>query len=580
MIDGIVLHHIVYELNERLLGGRIDKITQPEKDEIILQIRAGGKKHRLLLSSQASMPRAHLTATPRQNPASPPAFCMLLRKYVGNARITKIEQYGLERILAITLEQLDEMGDQHAYVLIMEIMGKHSNIMLCDQHKKVLDSIKRIGAQISSVRQVYPGSTYTAPPDQGKDSILQLDNVNTLHDALVRHKGPVYKSLYTAFTGMSPFYANHLCYVSDIHSDSDIDSLSDEALIRLFTSMQESKSRMLNNTYTPVLLRDKLGTIKEFHSLLLKDTLPEYTLEEYTSISELIDDFFDLRSLQVRMKQKTQDLRKHVQTLLERCYKKLDIQQHQLKDTENMERFKIKGELILAHQYMIQPGDSKVTVLNYYTNEEQTITLDSTLTAIENANKAFDKYNKKKRTKTAVIEQIEHTHSEINYLESVRYALESVILEEDIEEIRHELRESGYLKYKSAKKQRAKSKPYHYISSDGYHMYVGKNNLQNDYLSMKFAGNSDWWFHTKEVPGSHVVVKSEGNELPDRTFEEAAALAAYYSKARESTKVTVDYTQKKHLKKPSKAAPGYVIYHTNYSLHIDPSIQNIQKISG
>ncbi len=324
---------------------------------------------------------------------------------------------------------------------------------------------------------------------------------------------------------------------------------------------------------------DLEGNYIDYYSLLLSENLYERQLENFEDINILIDSFYETKSLQIRMKQKTYDLRKVIQTSLDRCNKKLDIQTRQLKDTNNMDKFKIKGELILTNQYMIKPKDTSITVLNYYTNEETTITLDPNKSAIENSNKAYSKYNKKKRTLVAVKKQLVHTKAELAHLESVKYAVENVLNEDDIEEIRKELMETGYLRFKkNTKKSRTKSQPYHYLSSDGFHMYVGKNNFQNDELTTKFANNSDWWFHTKDVPGSHVIVKTYGQELPDKVYEEAAALAAYYSKARHSTKVTVDYTTKKNIKKPHGSAPGYVIYHTNYSLFIDPTIDSLEQV--
>ncbi len=578
MIDGIVLHSIAHELHTLLIGGRVDKITQPEKDELIIHIRAGGKKQRLLMTASASMPRVHLTYQNKPNPASPPSYCMLLRKYIGNARITDVTQLGLERILKISLEQLNELGDLCTYSLIIEIMGKHSNIILCDQENIVLDSIKRIGANTSRVRQVFPGQLYTTPPDQDKKSILALETYEEVRTLLSTKKMDLYKALYTTFTGLSPFIANNICLAAGVDGNCHIEGISEQEFILIFEQLQRLQNRLLSNDDYPVLIRLENEELFDYHSFLLTESLPGHRLEPFDSISTLINYFYEERSIQVRMKQKTQDLRRIVQVSLERCYKKLDIQQRQLEDTKNMDTFKIKGELILANQYQIDLGMKNIEVLNYYTNESTTLSLDPTKTAIQNANKAFDKYAKKKRTKDAVIKQLEHTHDEITYLESVKYTLESILHEDDIEEIRHELMSTGYIKFRQSKRKRSKSKPYHFVSSDGFHMYVGKNNYQNEELAMKFANGSDWWFHTKEVPGSHVIVKCEGQELTDKGFEEAAALAAYYSKARQSTKVTVDYTQKKHLKKPAGSPPGYVIYHTNYSLFIDPDISQLTRI--
>jgi len=579
MIDGIVLKNIAFDLNNILVGGRVDKITQPEKDELLIHIRAGRKKQRLLLSAQASMPRIHLTFKNKKNPLTPPSFCMLLRKYIGNGRILSVEQLGMERILKITLEQLNELGDLCRYGLIIEIMGKHSNIILINDQDMVLDSIKRIGYNLSSVRQVFPNKTYELPPNQDKKDITLLSSSIELKNDLSIFSEDIFKSIYQQYTGISPFMATHLCYASGINSNTSTTSLTTDDYDNLFKYIQIVQDNFINSNFKPVLLATPEGEFKDYHSMILTEELPEIILKEYDDISTLIDSFYETKALQVRMKQKTFDLRRLIQTSLDRCYKKFDIQNRQQQDTENMGKFKIKGELILANQYLIKPTDTEVTVLNYYTNEEMTIVLDPNKTSIENANKAFDKYNKKKRTLIAVKGQIKLTNVELQYLESVKYAVENVTNEEEIEDIRKELMETGYIRFKkSGKHSKLKSKPHHYISSQGFHMYVGKNNLQNEELSMKFANNSDWWFHTKDVPGSHVIVKSEGKELSDKGYEEAAALAAFYSKAKYSTKVAVDYTQKKNLKKPHGTVPGYVIYHTNYSLFIEPSIDHITYV--
>lgn len=577
MIDGIVLNNICHEL-QTLVGGRIDKITQPEKDELLIHIRANGKKEKLLLSAQASMPRIQLTQTSKENPKTAPAFCMLLRKHIGNGRIIEISQSGLERILFIKLEQLNELGDLCQYHLIIEIMGKHSNILLCESDGNILDCIKRIGSNVSSVRQVFPGRPYAMAPSQNKQDIRDISELTDLTPIIRSYHDTLSNVLLKAFTGISPFLATHLCYASTLDGESHIESLNDDDLEKLLTVILDFNRRLTGKEFRPMLMTDQIGNYIDFHSILLVDDLPDIRTIPSESINGLIDQFFETKELQARMKQRSFDLRRLVQTALERNYKKIDLQNRQLSDTEDLEKFKIKGELILANQYLLKGKETSIEVLNYYTNEMITLTLDPQKSAIENANTAFDKYNKKKRTKTAVSEQIELTQNEINYLETVKFALENVQSQDDIEEIKKELITTGFIRFRKNEKQaKIKSRPYHYVSSDGFDMYVGKNNLQNEELSTKFGGNSDWWFHTKDVPGSHVIVKSLGKELPDRTYEEAAALAAYYSKARESTKVTVDYTQIRNLKKPAGSVPGYVIYHTNYSLFIEPSIQTIEK---
>jgi predicted ribosome quality control (RQC) complex YloA/Tae2 family protein len=579
MIDGIVLHNINYEL-QQLVGGRIDKITQPEKDELLIHIRANGKKEKLLLSAQASMPRIQLTALSKENPKTAPAFCMLLRKHIGNGRIVNIRQIGLERILVIQLEQLNELGDLCQYDLIIEIMGKHSNIFLCESNGNILDCIKRIGSNVSSVRQVFPGRTYERAPSQNKFDLREIDSKEQFLTLLNHYHDTVSNVFMQAFTGISPFIATHICYAARLNGESHLESFSPSDLNNLYLAFCEFKYRLQNALFRPTLITDVMCNYSDFHSILLVDELPESKTVSYESINVLIDTFFETKELQARMKQRSFDLRRLVQTALERNYKKLDLQNRQLHDTEDMDKFKLKGELLLANQYLIQPKATSLEVLNYYTNETITLSLDPQKSGIENANASFDKYNKKKRTRIAVTEQIDLTQKEIDYLETVKFSLENVLTQDDIEEIRKELIATGYIRFRKTDKHiKSKSKPHCYMSSDGFELLVGKNNLQNEELSTKVASNSDWWFHTKNVPGSHVIVRCLGKELPDKTFEEAAALAAYYSKAKDNTKVTVDYTQVKNLKKPAGSVPGLVIYPTNYSLVIAPSIETLTKLS-
>lgn len=564
-LDGIVIHNLAKELQANLIGGKIDKVNQPEKDELILHIRSNKQKFKLLLTAQASMPRIHFTSLQKNNPPTPSAFCMLLRKHIGSGRIMDVAQLESERIIDLTIEQRNEMGDLCRYHLLIEIMGKHSNIILTDEKGKILESIKRIGAHVSSIRQVFPGITYMLPPNQEKKNPFNDISFEEFSSILYESKTALYKSLYTSFQGLSPLLANYMCNEANLASDDHVSSLTSHDMSNLFRVFVNTLGEKIE-TKSCYIFTDCQNQYEDFH--IVSDVHPHLQAKEYSTISEAIDEFFKTQSLQTRMRQKTIDLRKLVQTSLERCYKKLDIQEHQLQDTKNMEKFKIKGELILANQYMIKKGDTSVDVLDYYTNTMKKISLDKDLSAIENANKAFDKYNKKKRTKEATHIQLEHTRTEILHLESIKYTLDHITTAEDIHEVRRELMNTGYIKFrKDISTKKAKSKPHHYLSSDGYHMYVGRNNYQNDELTMNFAKNNDWWFHTKEVPGSHVIVKSQGVELPDKVYEEAAALAAFYSKAKNDTKVTVDYTLKKHLKKPNSAVPGYVIYHTNYSLY-------------
>lgn len=576
--DGIVISNILYELRDILIDSRIGKVTQPEKDEIILTIRKNRKNYKLLLSSMASMPKLHLTNENKTNPITAPNFCMLLRKHLIGGQIKSITQPNFERIVIIELENMDELGETCSKKLIIEIMGRHSNIILTNESNLILDSIRRVGAQISSVREVFPNRVYVLPPDHGKVNPLNIDSYEAFYN-IIKGDHPVQKSLYQQITGLSPEFSEDLCYRSNIHGDQIVDSLDRHDLEHLYTHFNHFMDLIKNGHYSPTLYCDDSGKHITFSSFKLEIYQNETEIP-YDSISELIEEYYLKNAIQSRISQKSVDLRRLVQTNLERCYKKLNLQLQQIEDTKDRDKFKIKGELIQANIYKIKEGDSNVDVYDYYNNQEITISLDVRLNASKNAQKQFNKYNKKKRTLVALSEYIEKTKIEIKHLESVKYALENALKEEDLLEVRHELMETGYLRFRHSKAKKAlkRAEPMHFISSDGFHIYVGKNNYQNDMLSTKFANGGDWWFHAKGAAGSHVIVKTNNTELPDRTYEEAAALAAYYSKNKNSPKVSVDYTLKKHIKKPNGSAPGYVIYHTNYSMMVTPSINGMKII--
>ena len=571
--DGIVVADLVHEFRNELIGGRIAKIAQPETDELLLTIKTNDGQRRLLISADASLPLIYLTDANKPAPMTAPNFCMLLRKHIGGGRIVDIRQPKLERIIHFTIEHLDELGDLCRKELIVEIMGKHSNIIFCTSDGKIIDSIKHVSAQMSSVREVLPGREYFIPDTMHKADPLTVD-ADTFTGLLKEKPMPVSKAVYTSFTGISPVTAEEICHLAGLDSAIPAKEYSEDILFHLYTQFTIYLSTIKEGRFTPAIYYDGREP-KEFAALPLTH-FDMYECREYTSISEVLSTFYSTRSLLTRIRQKSADLRHIVQTALERNRKKYDLQLRQLKDTENREKFRIYGELINAYGYNVEEDARKLDALNYYTNEMVSIPLDPTKTPQENAQRYFAKYNKQKRTFEALSELSKETLEEINYLESVQTALDIALTEEDLAQIREELAGAGYIRRRFTKKKvRIKNEPLHYISSDGYHIYVGKNNLQNEELTFHFASGNDWWFHAKQAPGSHVIVKSNGDELPDRTFEEAGRLAAYYSSMRGSDKVEIDYVQKKHVKKPNGAKPGFVVYYTNYSLVIDSDISGI-----
>lgn len=576
-LDGIVIANMVKELNDTICGGKINKIAQPENDELMLTIKNQKTQYRLLISAGASLPLIYLTKVNKPSPMTAPNFCMLLRKHIGSGKILRVWQPGLERIINFEIEHLNELGDVCRKTLVVEIMGKHSNIIFCNEDNMIIDSIKHVSLQMSSVREVLPGRTYFIPETQHKWNPLEV-TTETFAAEISSKPMALAKALYTTFTGISPLTAEEICHRASLESDQSANSFSELELTHLYRIFSFIMEDVKNGIFSPNIIFQGEEPI-DFSSIPLAQ-YEDKTTKIYPGISEVLENYYAVKNTITRIRQKSSDLRRIVQTALERNRKKYDLQLKQLKDTEKRDKHKVYGELINTYGYNLESGAKKLEALNYYTNEMITIPLDPTLTPQENAKKNFDKYNKLKRTYEALTDLIEETQDEIKHLESISTSLDIALSEEDLVQVKEELMDYGYIKRKyTGKKVKITSKPFHYLSSDGYHMYVGKNNFQNDELTFKIATGNDWWFHAKGAPGSHVIVKANNEELPDRTFEEAARLAAYYSKNRNAEKVEIDYVEKKHVKKTNGGKPGFVIYHTNYSMIIDSNISGIEQIS-
>ena len=506
-----------------------------------------------------------------------PNFCMLLRKHIANGRITKICQPNMERIINFDIEHLNELGDLCQKRLIVEIMGKHSNIIFCDENLKIIDSIKHISAQVSSVREVLPGRTYYIPKTQEKCNPLETSQ-QEFFDEIFSRPQTLQKSIYTSYTGISPVIASELCFRADLEGDRPSCAINEEEKLHLYHHFSWMMEDIREGRFAPNIIKNGKEPI-EFAAVALT-MYADLTVHEYPCISNVLETYYADKNTYTRIRQKSVDLRKVVSTVLERNRKKYDLQLKQLKDTEKREKYRVYGELINTYGYGLEEGTKKLTAQNFYTNEPVTIPLYTQLTPQENAKKYFDKYNKLKRTFEALTDLTLETKEEIEHLESISTSLDIAVSEEDLTQIKEELTQYGYLKKKhTGKKEKIKSKPFHYLSSDGFHIYIGKNNFQNDDLTFKFALGNDWWFHAKGIPGSHVIVKTNGEELPDRTFEEAGRLAAYYSKGRENDKVEIDYLEKKNVKKPKGSKPGFVVYYTNYSLVASPDISGLKQLN-
>ncbi|MFQ9115803.1 NFACT family protein [uncultured Eubacterium sp.] len=575
--DGVTVASLVSEFNKKILNGRIYKIAQTESDELLLTIKVNRDQYRLLISANASLPLTYFTGTNKTAPLTAPNFCMLLRKHINNGRIINISQPGLERIIDFEIQHLDELGDIKTKHLIVELMGKHSNIIFVD-NGVILDSIKHVNSIMSSVRQVLPGKDYFIPDTMSKKDPLTVDKEE--FEATVFSKPmPLSKAIYTSFTGISPTIAENICFECKFDSSQPANTLVNGDQNIIWMSFYQLINNIKAENFYPTIY-EKDDKPEEFSAVKLS-TFSDCKAISYESISELLENYYAKKNQYTRMRQKSVDLRKIVSTILERDNKKYNIQLKQLKDTEKKDKYKVYGELLTTYGYSIEPGTKSFETVDFYSGKPVTIPLDPTISPIDNAKKYFNKYTKLKRTYEALIDIIKETKNSIDYLETINVAIDIAGNEEDLKAISNELAETGYIKKRNlnkGKKVKDKSKPLHFISSDGFDMFVGKNNIQNEELTFKVATGNDWWFHSKTFPGSHVIVKCNNQELPDATFEEAAHLAAHYSKGSSQDKVEIDYIQKKHIKKVAGAMPGFVIYHTNYSMTVSPDISEIKEI--
>lgn len=575
--DGVTVASLVSEFNKKILNGRIYKIAQTESDELLLTIKVNRDQYRLLISANASLPLTYFTGTNKTAPLTAPNFCMLLRKHINNGRIINISQPGLERIIDFEIQHLDELGDIKTKHLIVELMGKHSNIIFVD-NGVILDSIKHVNSIMSSVRQVLPGKDYFIPDTMSKKDPLTIDKEE--FEATVFSKPmPLSKAIYTSFTGISPTIAENICFECKFDSFQPANTLVKGDQNIIWMSFYQLINNIKAENFYPTIY-EKDDKPEEFSAVKLS-TFSDCKAISYESISELLENYYAKKNQYTRMRQKSVDLRKIVSTILERDNKKYNIQLKQLKDTEKKDKYKVYGELLTTYGYSIEPGTKSFETVDFYSGKPVTIPLDPTISPIDNAKKYFNKYTKLKRTYEALIDIIKETKNSIDYLETINVAIDIAGNEEDLKAISNELAETGYIKKRNlnkGKKVKDKSKPLHFISSDGFDMFVGKNNIQNEELTFKVATGNDWWFHSKTFPGSHVIVKCNNQELPDATFEEAAHLAAHYSKGSNQDKVEIDYIQKKHIKKVAGAMPGFVIYHTNYSMTVSPDISRIKEI--
>ncbi|HIW21844.1 MAG TPA: NFACT family protein [Candidatus Dorea intestinavium] len=575
-LDGITVANIVAELKTQMIDSRISKIAQPEHDELMITLKTKEGNKRLLISASPSLPLIYLGDKNKKSPMVAPNFCMLLRKHIGTGRITNVSQPSLERVIFIDIEHFDELGDLKQKRLAIELMGKHSNIIFMDHESNIIDSIKHISSHVSSVREVLPGRKYFIPDQAHKLSPLKISETAFI-EALKSKADTIVPALYKSFVGISPTVAEEICYIADLNTMATPKDLDSDCLLHLYRQFTLFMERVSEEDFYPVIYFD--GDKPVDYSSIPLTHYEDYTKEPYDSISELLIAYYDKKALITRIRQKSADLRHVVATALERNHKKYQLQLRQLEDTKDRDKFKEYGELINIYGYELKENDKVLVAYNYYQDKEVKIPIDPTLTPSQNSQKYFAKYNKKKRTYEALLELVRETKEEIDYLSTLSNALENATGEEDLQEIKEEMIQTGYVRKRHEKKKvKIKSAPLHFLSSDGYSIFVGKNNLQNDEISFNLGSNKDWWFHVKDAPGSHVLVVTNGEEIPDATYLEAAKLAAHFSSRRESDKIEVDYTLRKNLKKPTGSKPGFVVYYTNYSMITDSDIKGIHQV--
>lgn len=579
-LDGAFLYSIKNEL-EFLIGGRVEKVHQPSKEEIIISIRTKKGGYKLMLSSNAGSARVHITNIAVDNPNVPPMFCMLLRKHLGSGKLIAIRQDGLERILFIDFECVNELGDVVTITLACEIMGRCSNLIIINQDGIIIDSIKRVSEEMSRERMVLPGMKYTLPPKDERLNFLNTDQAS-VRQALQNVKaGELSKALIKVFEGISPILAREWTFFAGKGEYISADSITDEQFERLIFAINQSKSALAENKCTFTAVMDKEDTLKEFSFIRLQQFGNLMITKELPSACELLDYFYAERDRTARVKQRANDLFKLLMNLTERTSKRIAVQREELASCENKDKLKLFGDLISANMYRIQKGDTVLKAENFYEDDcpQVEIKLDIMKTPSQNAQYYYNEYKKSITAERKLAEQIERGEEELQYLDSVFDVLTRASTNNDIVQLRLELAEQGYIKKNAQKGKPPKAlPPVEYKSSEGYTILVGRNNKQNDQLTLKFAEKSDIWLHTQGITGSHVIICTDGDTPPDKTIEEAAVIAAVNSKGKGSNLVPVDYCLARYVKKPSGAKPGKVIFTNYHTAFVKPDIEFAEKL--
>ena len=575
-LDGAFLRHIKQELEGQLLGSRVDKVYQPNREELLIAFRSREAACKVLFSARANSARVHFTTIPLENPKQPPMLCMLLRKKLLGAKVVAIRQPELERLLHFDFDSINELGDHVTLTLTMEVMGRYSNIILSDEEGKIIDALKRVDAEMSSQRLVLPGLTYRLPPPQSKLCPLSTVSQQVVEalKALPRDM-ELSKGYLAVLQGVSPIVCRELAYRVGRGRELTVKTMDEEQLFRAGFFYQQMRDTVEEVSGKPYMAVNLQGKPMDFSFLEIHQYGTAAVVKEAESFSQLLDDFYRERDKQERMRVREQDLLKLLSTHSERLSRKIGVQRGELEQCADRDGLRVAGDLISANMYQLEKGAQGADLANFYEEDAPLvhIKLDPALTPSQNAQKYYKEYRKAKTAEEKLTEQISLAEQELEYLETVLDALARAETERDLSEIRAELQEQGYLRKLRSKKEKpaAVSAPMKFTTSDGFTVLVGRNNRQNDKLTLKTANNNDIWFHTKNIPGSHTVLVTEGKSPTETAMTEAAQLAALHSRAKDSAQVPVDYTQIRNVSKPVGAKPGMVIYVNYKTIYVTPS---------
>lgn len=582
-LDGAFLHHIRRELEENALEARVEKIYQPNKEEMVLLLRTRTDHFKLLISARANSARIHFTRFVPENPPQPPMLCMLMRKRLQGARLAAVEQPGLERVLRLCFDAVNELGDRITLSLYAEIMGRYSNIVFVDEKGKIIDALKRVDADMSSERLVLPGLSYQLPPPQDKLCALEASPAEAGDRIRACPEGTALdKAILNSLQGFSPIAARELAYLTGHGAELKVGQMSEEHWLRLAFFLDRTFTTIRQASGTPHMAVKPDGKPLDFTYLPIEQYGLAAIVRRQDSFSELLDAFYDERDRQDRMRVRSQDLLRLLTNTSERLTNKINKQRAELEQCARREELRLYGELISANLYRLEKGQASAEVENFYEEgmPRVSVPMDPLLTPTQNAQKYFKEYRKARTAEEKLTEQIAHAEEELAYLDSVFEELSRAETERDLSEIRQELMEQGYVRApRGRQKPAAAAAPLKFRSSDGFPILVGRNNRQNDRLTMKQASNNDVWFHTKNIPGSHTILVTEGRTPTETALREAALLAAWHSRGRESSQVPVDYTQVRNVSKPNGAKPGMVIYVSYNTVYVTPEKDLAERLA-